>query len=455
MQNDFSRVTANSVSTQLERSQDVIYDFLLRLVKTKPPEEVLQEFRNLFFEYNANSENAAAMQELSDILEANEVQDFVYTLKRCCYILINNWEPKRSRVCIQQLVEGFDKFDTSYSSTSRLSYRLKNWLNIFRKSKDYQDLLLYTNKAIGGEVNAKKQVKHWSERYVSYLLVPQYANTSNSQEQREIASTLSKKLKDKFKFDLAMYTTRSQLTTYRNRNLENPTNLGEDVLKLIKKIIAKRGEFSYTNLAHIFLKQVQDFRYKDFKEAFLNYLFFLTDRQKGIEELKSKLHQKLKSIYVEYEDQSVNDAIVLRTCKKTIDFLTTETGTEPSDIFLHLWLQSNPLTLVILLLKIILACPGTRTHLETRIAELIKYYQEMPEEACQWAINFFEVFQIAFAIYADKDVQYNLIKIKDRKSENVGESEDAILDSYGIFSQCRGYFSGAWSENNYAADNEE
>jgi hypothetical protein len=455
MQNDFSRVTADSFPLKLQRSQDVIYDFLLELVKTKPPEEVLQEFRTLFFEYSANPENAEAMQELSAILTANEVQDFIYTLKRCCYILINNWETKRNRNCIQQLVEGFNQFDTFYSSSSRLTYRLKNWLNIFRTSRDYQDLLLYTNKTLGTDAAANKETQHWSERYVSYLLVPQYANTNNSKEQRELALTLSKKLKDKFKFDLAMYTTRSQLTIYRNKHLENPTNLGEDVLRLIKRIIAKKGEFSYINLAHIFLKQVQGFRYQDFKESLLNYLFFLTDRQKGIEGVKNRLSRKVKDLYLEYEDEYVDNAIFLRTCKKIIDFLSTQTGEEPSKLLVYLWFQSNPLTLVILLLKIILICPNARTHLETRIAELIEYYQKMPEENCQWAIDFFEIFQIAFAIYADNDVQYNLIKIKEHQNENADTSEEAILDSYCIFSQCRGYFSEAWSESHQAISNGE
>ncbi|MDY7015761.1 MAG: hypothetical protein SVX43_19635, partial [Cyanobacteriota bacterium] len=154
-------------------------------------------------------------------------------------------------------------------------------------------------------------------------------------------------------------------------------------------------------------------------------------------------------------EEELDNAILLRTCKRIVDFLTTETGQEPSEIFIYLWFQGNSLTLVILLLKLILVCPNSRTHLEMRIASLIEYYQEMSEENCQWAIKFFEIFQITFAIYADNDVQYNLIKIKEHQTENDENSEDAILDSYGIFSQCRERFSEAWSEHQQVIGNRE
>lgn len=449
MHQNQARVAANPLKIDIERSQEAIYQFLLELVKTQPPEEVLREFRALFFEYSAHPGNTEAIQALADILAANSIQDFIHTLKRCCYILINNWETKRNHACIQQLIEDFSYNSNRYTYASPILNRLKSWLKTFRDSKDYQDLKLYTNKYLKVERQTGDSERHWSDRYTSYLLVPQYANTNNPKEQRDAALALSKQLKDKFKFDLAMYTTRSQLMTYKNKQLENPTNLGEDVLRLIKKIIAKKGDFSYVNLANIFLKQVQHCCHKDFKKALQNYLFFLTEHQNGIAEVKKKLSTKMQNLYREYEEEEINHAIVLRTCKRTIDFLTTETGKEPSDIFIYLWFQGNPVVLVILLLKLVLVCPSARTHLETRIAELIEHYQKLPEEDCRWAVSFFEIFKIAFAIYADKDVQYNLIKVREDRTRDDNVSEDAILDSYCIFSQCRSYFSpsSSWSDS--------
>jgi hypothetical protein len=95
--------------------------------------------------------------------------------------------------------------------------------------------------------------------------------------------------------------------------------------------------------------------------------------------------------------------------------------------------QGNPLTLVIVLLKIILICPNARTHLENCIAKLIQYYVDYPEDECKWVINFFEIFNITFAIHAD-NVQYNLIKMDAKRPD--GKSE-AALDTYRVFSQLR------------------
>jgi hypothetical protein len=89
---------------------------------------------------------------------------------------------------------------------------------------------------------------------------------------------------------------------------------------------------------------------------------------------------------------------------------------------------------VVILLKIILICRYSRTHLEARIAELIRYYQSFSIEECAWVVNFFEVFNVTFTIYAE-NVRYNLIKM-----EREGEPQPACRfdpDHYRIFSQLK------------------
>ncbi|MGD2180831.1 hypothetical protein [Lusitaniella coriacea] len=427
------------------QAQEMIYKFLLKLVNEKTPEETLQEFQYLFFDYHSHPENVKALQELSDILLQRDYEIFSNTLKRCCYILINNWETKRNHACIQELVLSFASVDFEKKFKSQMILRLRRWLKKFFNGKHYQDLKLYIKKYDKSNSSSSSEDKHhWSNRYVSYLLVPQYANTNNPKEQRKAARELSQKLKDRFKFDLAMYTARSQSIVCQKKMPENPTGLGEEVLRLIKKIVAKRGNFSYTNLANIFLKQVEEISYENFKEALGNYLVFSVETQELVEGLQNKIAQRLQSIYPEHNDEILDDALLLRTCNRVLDCLTTETGQEPSDIFLYLIFQGNPLTLVIVLLKLILVSPHSRVHLEKRIAELIKHYMELSEEECQWVVNFFEIFKITFAIYADNDVHYNLIKMKDWVPEN--DSEEAMLDAYRIFSQYRGYLGSILSE---------
>lgn len=421
-------IKANKRGFTPQQAQEMIYQFLLNLVRKQPPATVLLEFKQLFIDYDSCGSNAEVSRAVAELIFSNNEKEFRNTLKRSCYILVNNWDTSRNHSSIKELVDLFAESKVSKKSLSSNINRLRTWLSNFVNSEDYLELKLFLAKYGYGDK------EHWSHRYTSYLLVPQYTNFNNPIEQREAARSLSRKLKDQFKFDLAMYTARSQsghsITT---KIPNNPTGLGEEVLRFIKMIVAKRGTFSYENLAHIFLEQTKDINYKHFKFCLQNYLIFSVAHKDFVEVLSKKLSEKLELLYDNYHQEAIEEALLLRTSNRVIEYLTTEDQNEPSGLFILLLSQGNPLTLVIVLLKIILICPNARTHLENCIAKLIQYYVGYPEEECQWVVNFFEVFNITFAIHAD-NVQYNLIKMEERKHD--GKSEVA-QESYRVFSQLR------------------
>jgi hypothetical protein len=90
----------------IQQSQEAIYDFLLEIVKKWPPEEVLLEFKRLFI-YHVDSVSSDAMQSLYEIVFSNNEEEFRNTLKRCCYILVNNWDATRNYKPIQELIQAF------------------------------------------------------------------------------------------------------------------------------------------------------------------------------------------------------------------------------------------------------------------------------------------------------------------------------------------------------------
>lgn len=419
-------IQLNQQNLPLQQSQDIIYKFLLDIVRQWSPEIVLQEFKNLFI-YQAEVSKPEALQAVYKILFDNDELEFRNTLKRSCYILINNWDAIRRRKPIQDLIEVFDDQKIYEETISQNLNRLRYWLINFVNSKDYEELKLFA--ARFGDPEG-----HWAHRYTCYLLVPQYIDLRNPEEQREAARALSKHLKDKFKFDLAMYTAYSQTPVAKSRNLENPTGLGDEVLRLIKKILVKRGPFSYANLAHIFIKQTENLNYRFYKRSLSNYLVFSVKNQKVVNLFNKNLAAKLELVYEDRNEEIINNALILRTCNRVIEFLTTENRQEPSELFVLLLSQENPLTLVVVLLKIILVCPNSRTHLEACIAALIDYYKKYPESECQWMIYFLELFNITFAIYAE-NVEYNLIHMP----ENSDSAARAgwKLDTWRIFSQLK------------------
>ncbi|KAM3115546.1 hypothetical protein [Phormidesmis sp. 146-33] len=421
------RVSRSGRNIQL--AQETIYRFLLDVVRKWPPEEVLLEFKRLFL-YHVDSVSSGAVHAVYEIVFNNDEEEFRNTLKRSCYILVNNWDASRNFKPIQDLVYVFQDNALDLHTISPTLKRLRQWIENFRNSKDYEDLKLFASRY------EEQQIGPWSSRYTSYLLVPQYVDLGNPIEQREAARALSKQLKDRFKFDLAMYIAKSQIISSPERLPKNPTALGDNVLRLIKTIVAKRGPFSYANLANIYLNQVQQLSYRDFKQSLKKYLIFSVDNNKFSETLQAKLSDKMALLYGDYDDDLVNDALILRTCNRVIEYLTTENRNDPSALFVLLLSQGNPMTLVIVLLKLILICKNARTHLEAQIAELIRYYEKCPEEDCWWVVNFLEIFNVTFAIYAE-NVQYNLIKMDENLPPPDLTPQQIDLDEYRIFSQLK------------------
>lgn len=414
----------------LERSQEFIYEYLVQVVKYCSPEAALAELQSLFI-HAVSATSSTVNQAVYQLLVTNHELEFRYTLKRSCYILINNWTTQKNHQAIQELIELFNKINFNRKTASLTIKRLHYWLENFVKSPDYEELKLF------GSVYTASNEKPWSSRYTSYLLVSQYINKTNSAEQRESARNLSHELKETFKRDLAFYVARSQCTTTHKSDSKNPTLLGNDVLLLIKRLVTKKGIFSYMNLANIFIKQTQELTYKYFKRSLKRYLVYSMSDQDLAVSLREQLKNTLEPLYDIHHDRLVDSALLLRTCNRLIEALTTENRQEPSRLFTVLMAQKTPITLVVLLLKIILICPNARTHLEGCVADLIRYYENMPATECEWVINFLEIFNIIFAIHAE-DVEYNLVKV-----DPLAPDTTAMLKptAYQIFAQLRSYLS--------------
>jgi len=414
----------------IPRAQQTIYNHLLAIVKTWPPEDVLEEFRHLFI-HHVNTSSSALLPALYEIVLANREEEFKNTLKRSCYILINNWDISRNHQSIRRLIQVFSDPAVTRVTPSPTLKRLRGWLQNFISSSDFRELRLFAARY------EEFERAHWSERYTSYLLVPQYINLQNSAEQREAARALSQNLKERFKVDLAFYTALSESTRRQgDRPQKNPTILGNESLNLIKRIVARRGPFSYENLAHIFINQTRGLSYRQFKDCLKDYLIYSLEKNECIETLKTQLSAKLGELYQIHEDKNINDALLLRTSNRVIEYLTTEDHETPSSLFLLLMSQGTPLTLVIVLLKLVLICRHVRTHLEARVADLIQYYEQFDEEDCRWVISFFEIFNITMTIHAE-NIEYTLVSMGQDGSDDASPEAKQHLDSYRIFSQQR------------------
>lgn len=417
----------------LPQAQQTIYDFLLDIVKTWHPADVLDEFRHLFVQH-IDSVSANTLPALYVILFADDEGEFRNTIKRSCYILVNNWEVARQFEYIQSLVDIFEDPLLYKQTLSPTLKRLRHWLIKFIDSQDFQELKLFAARFV--QERSVNRSGAWTSRYTSYLLAPQYVNEDNPVEQRQAARSLSRRLKDRFKFDLAMYTAHSQSTLSPRETIQNPTALGDSALQLIKAIVAKRGDFSYKNLSRLFLEQMKDSSYSHFKDCLPNYLLYTVKGNPIAAQIQNHLRAKLEDLYTEFDDQPLDSSLLLRTSNRVIDCLMTENQQEPSPLFTLVLCQGNALTLAIILLKLVLISRNSNPYLEVRIADLIRYYEQFPRSQCQWVINFLEVFQVTFAIYSE-NIEYNLIKISTSGADSTAQrpADPNELATFRIFSQ--------------------
>ncbi|OKH39644.1 hypothetical protein NIES2119_05070 [[Phormidium ambiguum] IAM M-71] len=414
----------NTKAKSIFHAQDKIWQYFLTLVKSAAPEMVLAEFENLFINpnFSANNEIEKALQTI--ILYKNE-QEFRNTIKRCIYILLNTWIYSRKYQYTQILIEKLSIQHLSYRGSSTFLRGLRSWLINFLKSQDYEEVKVVASKY------DDKETKNWKSRYTSYLLTPQYLNSHNSVEQRQAARRLSQQLQDKYKFDLAMFTAHSHTHPSPNDKVKNPTALGNEALRLIKNLLAKQGFFNYVNLAHIFLSQTEQLEYETFKKSLLNYLIFSVENASLVESIKMQLTQKLDLLYQHENRQPLRNGLILRTSNRMIEYLTIGNNNKPSDLFVLIASQGNPLTLAILILKVILISPPSRTYLELSISKLIDYYGNYSEEDCQWVINFLEVTKMILTMYTE-NVKYNLVNMEKKKLQTRRTIEENV---YRIFSQ--------------------
>ncbi len=241
-------VKPKSQQINLQIRQEMIYRYLVEIVNKWSPEDVLKEFKRLLIDCldSGHSDSIPAIHGISFV---NNEQEFRNTIKRCCYILVNNWASKRKHKYIQKLIQLFVDCSTNLEPNNSPDLNIpRSWLKTFVISSDYEELKLFAYKYDDtSKVN-------WVNRYSTYLLVAQSFDANNPQEQQEAAAKLSQQMKDTFKFELAMYVARSQSAASNASRYSNPSILGDDVLRLIKMIVVKKGMFSYENLANIFLK---------------------------------------------------------------------------------------------------------------------------------------------------------------------------------------------------------
>ncbi len=424
--NRFSEQVTDITSGSIEKAQQHIYNFFLEVIKRYESEFILNQFEKPCIKYE-EIDNVNAYYALGEIIFHNKESEFKYTLLRCCYILNNNWAINGNISACQKLVDLFLVDSIGAPTRIHKLKKLRHWLQSFAQSEEYSTL-----RSLSGRPGIRKVYHNWSERFSSYLLISEYADPRKPFEQRQYAENLSRKIKKQFKFDLAMYTARIDSKSGANPQRQNPTNLGDGVLLLIKRVLNKQGNDNYRKAARNLYDYSQNITFVEFKSRLLAYLGISQDDLEISEVFRSTVVQKLKHFQEHRDDELMTLSLLYVTCNRVLQYLLLSERRKPSE-FLQLSLEyDNFLNPIILLLKIVLIQPHIRFYLEGYVADLIKFYSVYEETECQAFINFLDVLNVTLAIF-DEDTDYSLIKMKNIENDLT----DVNLDNYRVFSQLK------------------
>ena len=232
---------------------------------------------------------------------------------------------------------------------------------------------------------------------------------SSIRRQREKKKRQLQQRQTQLKQHSARYQAQQQATqmglTGAQRFLSEPKGdpLAADILEAMQRIWSRRGTFSPANLANIFLQQVENSSYGDYKQALMQYLWTAIADIEGLEPVKQKMRETLTEAWAEQNDKTIDVSLKLRTCNRLIQLITTQGQSYPSPMFTLLAVQEQYDVIGLLLLRLILLSRPSYQCLADAIAALKEYYSHLNNPKSQWIVSFLEVFQLNISEYLDRD----------------------------------------------------
>jgi hypothetical protein len=241
-----------------------------------------------------------------------------------------------------------------------------------------------------------------------------------------------------------MYTARVGNHSLPQNQQTNPTSLSNNVINLVTLMLTKKSVFNCQKLAINFLENAKNSTYQEFKISLLKYLDFSVTDAEISQTVQTKLQDGLLEFKSNHNDYPVNISLILKTTKYLISEIAISDRDQPTELFNILLHHTNPINLVVLLLKILLLNESIRPFLELRVASIIKYYSQYSESKCKSVIAFIDMLNIALAIYAG-ETRYNIVKMNPYESPNLLDNNPSLdthistldIREYRIFSQAR------------------
>jgi hypothetical protein len=313
--------------------EEIICEYFFAKIEEESPQWILDEFDNLFI-LGAKISNKGIKKYLDKLIVAHEEQIFIHTLKRCCFILLNNWKTLRNYDYCDRLITFLNGVKNNVVIPHNITDELRiRWIIRFLKSDDYEIMKNFAAQHMGADPNFAKYLYSVPRTKIK-------ANLNNT----EYVEYLSQKYNKKF----------------------------------IKKYTLKAKMFNEKSLG--------DF-YFNVKNDLYEYLFDGMTSYPLFDLIREKVYHDIEHYYKDEPEKIWDHNLAIRTCNKILDKITISKEKSPSSVFMCLITQGSLNIWINLIIKIVLVVPDCNKYLDHCITSLMEYYRESQSFDFEWLIN--------------------------------------------------------------------
>ena len=417
----------NPASGAIAAECHLIYDYLRHQAANLSPPELIREFQQLFGQ--GKNENSRITQALAEIVADKE--QFERFLNCCCYIIFDSWADSGSTLYAQLL----DTLDTAgVKSQDRRRQKLFKLIDLYRESESYLQLKAVatiispqnrlksnatpsTNEASGGSNDKhSSQIEAYLSRYT--YLYPHFLPQLELPHLTTLIDRLQHERQQQFEIQLSQHLIyRLRLKQLAKMKLlakgagklitpvPNPSILSERAFKIAwQQYTGKQRGTVGERARHFITENKLRNSYKIFKQDLYRFLTSKIVPRNNIYKFKARLEEKLASIFTQSDSKPLNRSLILQTCRQLYSFLIVELTLE------ELTANLGTAQVMMVLTKIVLICPESKSDLERKICSLVARYQLQNAREFPWLIKSLEHLLIAFSVH------YGKIDVPDVKS---------------------------------------
>jgi hypothetical protein len=410
-------LTDSAFQRQSDNEQK-LYAYLLDLVQSNEPGQVLEEMRDLFVT-GRGSRNPQAFLTLEKIVKSKYgAQNFNYFFNRCCYIVINYWQlSPQSQRYIPQLVEILAAIPPAAAQNYNAAGSIRQLVKNFTLCEQFSRLQRLAN-----IINAKYSTKTTSvgtliHRY-PYLYDYCLMGEESSQEHQQTVRRIKSQNERHFEVNLSRYVTYKVRTAQVNKSglaipqtelirpVKNPTLLSDGELnKSLKHFVGtvENGQ-TYQSLSKSFSNHIAYAQsYGAFKDELYEYIRNSLSGKYQQGNFNKKLFELFQNTYPECNQQKPTEFLMMRTSSQLLNFLVVEGSQKPEHyVFIDLVSNIGVTRTIGILLKIILFCSKVKPYLEKRFSILFNHYESFSREGVPWLVRTLENMQIALSVHFGK-----------------------------------------------------